>query len=184
MHRTKTSDRRPPVFGLAARYDSEERFLEAVNRTMEAGYRSFEIYSPFSIQGLRTIRGHRTGIQWVVFFGGVFGGLGGFIMQYIANVRAYQLNIGGRPFNSWPAFIPITFEMTILFAALAGFIGFLISCRLPEVYHPMFNVPGFDRVSIDAFFICITADDGKYDTELTRRFLEGTNADEVHPVNY
>jgi hypothetical protein len=181
MQQTKNNDA-PPAFCLVARYDSEERFLEAVNRVVNEGYTRFESYSPFPVQGLRTIHGHRTRIQWAVFFGGLLGGIGGYAMQYIANVNAYPLNIGGRPFNSWPAFIPITFEMTILFAALTGFAGFLIGCRLPEVYHPVFSVPDFGRASIDAFFLCILADDRKFDGERTRAFLEGTKPDGIYTL--
>jgi hypothetical protein len=103
-------------------------------------------------------------------------------MQYIANVRAYPLNIGGRPFNSWPAFIPITFEMTVLFAALTGFVAFLVSCRLPEVYHPVFEVPGFEHASLDGYFLCIKADDEKYNKDWTWLFLEGTGSIEVHEM--
>lgn len=178
----KKREGRPEIFGLAARYGSEETFLEAVRRTGEAGYARVEIYSPFSVMGLQAFRGYRTRLHWVVFGGGLFGGIGGFLMQYIANVRAYPLDIGGRPFNSWPAFIPITFEMTILFAALAGFAGFLFSCGLPQLYHPVFSVPGFERASLDHFFICIMADDPRFDGEQTRIFLEGTQADGVCTV--
>jgi hypothetical protein len=181
----KNIDHQPAVYGLAARYSSTAAFLKAVRQTAEAGYRRIETYSPFPVEGADRIAGCRkTRVHWAVFFGGLTGGLGGFFMQYIANVSAYPLNIGGRPFNSWPAFIPIAFELTILLGALSGFVAFLIGCRLPEVYHPIFNTPGFGRASSDGFFLCIQSCDSKFSIEQTRQFLEGTGSDEVHVVNY
>lgn len=172
----------PGIVGLAARYGREETFIAAVRAAVEAGYRRIECYSPFPVEGCE-VPGRGPGpLQWAVFLAGAAGGIGGFFMLYYANVLDYPLDIGGRPFNSWPAFIPIAFELTILLAALCGFAAFLLSCRLPRLHHPIFGVPGFERATMDAFFLCIAADDRRFDGERTRRFLEETGAESVHGV--
>ncbi len=171
------------IYGVSARYGSNEELLNGVRLTVAAGYRRFETYSPFPSPGMAQAARYRpTRIQWAVFFGGLAGGIGGFFMQYYAFVIAYPLDIGGRPFNSWPAFVPITFEMTILFAALSGFAALLLGCRLPQVYHPMFNVPGFDRATMDSFFLCIKATDDKFEETEAHLFLKRTNPHDQYTV--
>ncbi len=97
--------------------------------------------------------GHKwTAVPFIVLIGGICGGLGGYFMEWYSMAVDYPINIAGRPFNSWPAFIPITFELTILAAALAAIIGMLALNRLPQPHHPVFNVPGFERASTDRFF--------------------------------
>jgi hypothetical protein len=118
----------------------------------------------------------------VVFLCGLIGGIIGYAMQYWIHVIDYPLNIGGRPHHSGPFFIPVTFEMTILFAGISCFIGMLVANGLPLPYHPVFNVPGFARASQDRFFLCVLHDDPQYDAEATRRFLESTAPTEVSQV--
>jgi hypothetical protein len=171
------------AYCLAARYENIEKFSAAVKHAAEAGYSRVETFTPFQVEGVAELLKHdEKTLPWVIFFCGLIGGVSGFAMQYIAFVWEYPLNIGGRPFNSWPAFIPITFELTILFSVLSGFAGFLIFSRFPELHHPVFNTPGFERASSDSFFLCIMADDTNYDAGRTREFLQGTGPEEVNSV--
>jgi hypothetical protein len=173
----------PAIYGIAARYGDAQRLLRAARAAADAGYRRVETYTPFPVEGLdEALRLKPTRVQWAVFVGALAGGIGGFLMQYVANVRAYPLDIGGRPLNSWPAFIPISFELTILVAAIAGFLAFVFGCRLPEVHHPVFGMTGFERASTDAFFLCIRAADAQYDGEKTKVFLEGTDPDDIQTL--
>ncbi len=132
-----------------------------------------EAYSPFPIDELSGPASGRTAMPAIVFAGGCFGLVGGFFMQYYAAAIDYPLNIGGRPLNSWPSFIPVTFELTVLCAALAGLIGMLALNRLPMPYHPVFNVPEFGRASQDRFFLSIEAADPQFDPNVTWDFLAG-----------
>jgi hypothetical protein len=143
-----------------------------------------EAYTPYPVKGLSKAIGKL--LPWVpimVFFGGVFGAFAGFAMQYYAAAISYSINIGGRPLNSWPMFIPITFEMTVLFAALAGALGMLAINGLPQPYHPLFTVERFGLATQTRFFLCIESRDPKFDLEATRRFLEELNPREVTEVN-
>ena len=163
----------PSIHGLAAEFASHEGLLKAARAARDQGYTRMDAYTPFPIDGLpRALGRRRTLVPLVVLIGGILGGTGGYFMEWYANVVSYPLNIGGRPMHSWPSFIPITFELTVLCAALTAFFGSLAMNRLPQPYHPIFHVPNFERASIDRFFLCIEARDAKFDLVATRRFLE------------
>lgn len=161
------------IHGMLAEFDSPEAVLEAATRTSEAGYRQVEAYTPFPVHGLTDALGQSpTRVPVVAFFFGILGALLGFGMCWYANVVSYPWNIGGRPPNSWPAYIPITFEVMVLCASFGAVLSMLGLNGLPQPYHPVFNAPIFERASRDRFFICIEAKDPKYESQQTRSFLE------------
>jgi len=171
------------LYGVLAEFDTPGELLAATRRAHEAGYRQMDAYTPFPIEGLAEALGfHRTRLPLIVLLGGIVGGIGGYLMQYWIAAIDYPLNIGGRPLHSWPAFIPVTFELTILGAAIAAVLGMLILNGLPMPYHPLFHVPRFALVTRNCFFLCIEARDPKFDREETRRFLASVKAREVSDV--
>jgi len=171
------------LYGVLAEFDTPDELLAATRRAHEAGYRQMDAYTPFPIEGLAEALGfHRTRLPLIVLLGGIVGGIGGYLMQYWIAAIDYPLNIGGRPLHSWPAFIPVTFELTILGAAIAAVLGMLILNGLPMPYHPLFHVPRFALVTRNCFFLCIEARDPKFDCEETRRFLASVKAREVSDV--
>jgi hypothetical protein len=172
------------VYGMMAEFEDPEQLLEAANRAYSAGYRNMDAYTPMPIDGLAEAVGFRRNwVSTIVLVGGLCGCIGGFGLLYWISVIAYPHNVGGRPFNSWPAYIPITFECTVLLAALSSVVGMLALNKLPMPYHPVFNVESFaKRASIDRFFLCIEASDPKFDRMQTRAFLEGLNPEEVAEV--
>ncbi|MGH7404658.1 MAG: DUF3341 domain-containing protein [Candidatus Methylomirabilales bacterium] len=173
----------PPLYGLLAQFDTPGVLLAAAQRTRAAGYRRMDAYTPFPVAGLADAIGfHRTRLPLIVLIGGIIGCIGGFYLQYWIAAIDYPINVGGRPLNSWPAFIPVTFELTVLVAALAAVIGMLALNGLPMPYHPVFNVPRFRLATRNEFFLCVEASDPLFDPEATRRFLESLGAREVYDV--
>lgn len=168
---------RSPIYGLMAEFLTPDAVLEATRRAYDRGYRRMDAYSPIPVEGLDEALGfRRSRMTTVVLIGGVIGAVGGYFMQWYTAVIDYPYNIGGRPFDSWPAFIPITFETTVLCAALAAVLGMLGLNGLPRPHHPVFNVPAFALASRSRFFLCLESIDPLFDREATRRFLE-----ELHP---
>jgi hypothetical protein len=175
--------RRKDIYGLLAEFETPEQLLEAAHRTRDAGYQRIDAFTPMPIEGLAEAVGfEHTILPAVVFVGGLIGGLAGFFMCWYANVLSYPWNIGGRPHNSWPFWIPITFELTILGAALAAVFGMLAMNGLPTPYHPVFNVSRFALASKDRFFLCVKARDAKFHLTKTKAFLESLKAQGVFEI--
>ena len=173
----------PDCYGLVAEFNGPSELTAAAERTYAAGYRRIDAFSPFPIEGLAEALGsRRTWVAPLVLLGGLLGGGAGYLMQYYLSAIDYPLNIGGRPLNSWPAFIPVTFEMTILGAGLFAVFGMLALNGLPMPYHPLFNVARFAGVTRDRFFLLIEARDAHFDLEQTRRFLASLGAAVVSEV--
>ena len=165
--------RRVGLYGLLAEFDDPNELVHAVRVTVEAGYAGVDAFTPFPIEAVADALGeHRNRLPLLVLIGGLSGGIAGYLLQWWTSAIDYPLNIGGRPFHSWPAFVPVTFECTILGAALAAVLGKLALNGLPMPYHPLFNVPRFALSSRDRFFLCIKATDPLFDRDGTRRFLE------------
>ena len=163
----------PALYGLIAEFRDDKALLDAVRRTRADGYRRIEAYAPFSVEGLsEALEFKRDRVPLITLLGGIAGGAGIYLLQWYSAVIDYPINSGGRPLNSWPAFIVPTFEMTVLGAALAAFFGMLILNGLPRLYHPIFNAPGFDLASRNRFFLCIEARDPRFELQRTRAFLE------------
>ena len=171
-------DHRSHTYGVVAEFETAEQLIQAAERTRSAGYRRFEAYAPFPVEGLSEAMAlKRNAVPLITLIGGLAGGLGGFFFQYWVSAMAYPLNIGGRPYNSWPAFIPVTFELTVLGAALSAVFGMLALNGLPRPHHPLFNVHRFSKhATSDRFFLCIEARDPKFNLSESARFLQGLHA--------
>jgi hypothetical protein len=164
-----------------ARYDSAEKLVAAARGARAAGFREPEAYSPFPVEGLHEVlRLRDRRLPAAVFLGGLGGGIFGYLMQFYISVKAYPLNVGGKPLNSWPAFIPVTFELTVLGAALAAVLCVIVLNGLPKPYHPVFHHPSFERATLDRFFLCLRC--GEKSESETRRFFEQTGAEEIYEV--
>ena len=176
---------RPAIYGVMAEFDDPTAVVAATRRAYEEGYRRMDAYSPYPIEALSEAVGpHKERLPLIVLIGGIAGMLGGFGMQYYVAVMNYPLNVGGKPLFSWPAFIPITFETTVLGAAMAAIFGMLALNGLPEPYHPVFNAPNFALATRDRFFLVIESRDPKFDREATTNFLRGLGAQEVADVEH
>ena len=175
--------KRPPIHGLMAEFDSPTELVLAARRAHDQGYRKMDAYTPFPIEELSDAIGFRhTRLPLVVLIGGIVGCLGGYGLQYWVSAIDYPLNVGGRPYNSWPSFIPVTFETTVLVAALSAVLGMLALNGLPMPYHPVFNVKSFALASKDKFFLCIEAEDPLYDRAATEHFLKTLRPREIAEV--
>ena len=175
-----------PVYGLMAEYRSPQALLDAILRTKGEGYTAIDAFTPYPVEAVsEEIENHKKSkVSLVVLLGGLTGAAVGFGLQWWTAAVDYPLNIGGRPLLSWPAFIPVTFELTILFAAFSAVVGMFLLNRLPQPYHPVFNVPAFDRALQDRCFLLIESRDPKFDLEVTRSFLEELKPREVHDVDW
>ena len=173
----------PRLYGILAEFDSPTELTHAAHEAFEAGYRRMDGYSPFPIEELPHALGKpKTRMAYIVLAGGLIGCFGGYLLQYWASTIAYPLNIGGRPFHSWPSFIPVTFECTILGASLAGVFGMLAVNGLPRPHHPLCSMPRFGLATRDRFFLCIEARDRKFDRQATAQFLAGLHAHDIVEV--
>jgi hypothetical protein len=173
----------PSIYGLLAEFNQAETLVAAARQTYDAGYRQMDAYSPFPIEELNEAMhlGH-TRLPILVLGGGLFGGGGALLLQYWTAAINYPFDVGGRPLFSWPSFVPVTFELTILGAAIFATLGMLALNGLPMPYHPLFNAPRFALATRDQFFICIEAKDPQFDREKTAAFLQGLGAREVTEV--
>jgi hypothetical protein len=174
---------RSHVYGVMGEFATPEELIHATKAVREAGYRRVDAYSPFPVEGLSEALGLRHNlVPTLTLLGGLLGGLGGFFFQYWAAAITYPINVGGRPLNSWPAFIPVTFELTVLGASLFSVFGMLALNKLPQPHHPVFNVDRFVRASSDRFFLCIEARDPKFQLQETARLLHSLHARHVNEV--
>jgi hypothetical protein len=175
---------RSHIYGVVAEFPTPHELIHAVEKTREAGYRRIEAYTPFPVEGLaEALELKRNNVPLITLIGGLTGGLGGFFFQYWVSVIAYPVNVGGRPLNSWPAFIPVTFELTVLGAALSAVFGMLALNGLPRPHHPLFNVHRFVKhATSDRFFLCIEARDPKFHLKESAHFLKGLNASHINEV--
>src|SRR5271167_2806145 len=175
--------KRTPVYGMMAEFDSAQALVDEAHHTHEAGYLKIDAYSPFPVEGLAEAMGfHKNRVPLVVLIGGLLGGLSAYALQYWVSAVSYPINVGGKPYHSWPAFIVVTFEMTILFAGISAVFGMLALNGLPMPYHPVFNVPRFAFATKDRFFLIVFSSDKKYDPAGTRKFLEALSPRSVSEV--
>jgi hypothetical protein len=173
----------PGIHGIMAEFESATQLVDAANRTREAGYVDVDAYSPIPVEELHHAIGFKaTKLPLAVLIGGLLGATGGFSLEYWISAIAYPINVGGKPFVSWPMFIPVTFECGILAAALTAVVGMFALNKLPQPYHPVFNNPRFAMASRNRFFLCIEATDGQFDLDRTRDFMQTLGAHEVTTV--
>jgi hypothetical protein len=172
-----------PLYGLVAEYDTSDALIRATNKAYDAGYRNMDAFAPFPVHGLPEALGFdEPRLPWMIFCGGCTGALTGFFFQYWVSASAYAHNVGGRPLLSWPAFIPVTFECTILFSALTAVFGMLALNKLPQPHHAVFDTPNFEKASQDGFFLALEATDPKFIEGEVRALLESTSAIRVTPI--
>jgi Alternative complex III, ActD subunit len=163
----------PSLYGLVAEFETPTELVNACKAAYAEGYREMDAYSPFPIEEASEAIGfHKSAVPLITLIGGILGGVSGFALQYWINVISYPLNIGGKPYDSWPAFIVPTFEMTILFAGVIGMFGMFALNGLPRPYHPLFHVEQFSKVTRNRFFLCVEAIDPKFDLAGTQEFMQ------------
>ncbi|MEM6702798.1 MAG: DUF3341 domain-containing protein [Acidobacteriota bacterium] len=178
------SNESPGIYGLMAMFEDPTTLVAATEKARDEGYSKMNCYTPYPVAGAWEAIGHETPVSKITLAGGLVGCIGGFSFITWTQTVAYPWNIAGRPTFSWPAFIPPTFETTILFAGLSAAIGMILINGLPQHYHPVFNVPSFKRASSDRYFLVIESEDEKFDREATEAFLQGFNPEEVSEVEY
>jgi hypothetical protein len=172
-----------PIYGVMAEFETPQQVLEATRRARRAGYTHMDAYTPYSVEGLSAELGlKRSRVPFIVLIAGLVGAATGFFMQYYSMAISYKLNAGGRPHNSWPVYIPIAFEVLVLIASFAAFLGMLFLNGLPRLYRPVFNVPRFARATQDRFFLCIEATDPHFERTATSQFLAALGPYEVVEV--
>jgi hypothetical protein len=171
------------LYGLLAQFGTAQALLHAVEKARAAGYVKMEAYSPYPIHGLSEALGfHKTKLPWIILGGGFVGALTGLVMQWSSASYFYPINVGGKAYFSWPAFVPITFECMILLAAFSAVLGMLGLNGLPQPYHPLFNSEAFAHASRDKFFLCVESHDPQFNVETTRAFLESLSPEEIDEV--
>src|SRR5690242_12552221 len=172
-----------PIYGLLAEFDDPGSLIKAAERTYQSGYRQMDTFSPYPVEGAwEAMEAHDHRLSKIVLGGGILGGCTGYGLQYWVHAITYPTNIAGKPLNSWPQFIPVTFELTILFASIAAVVGMIMLNGLPMPYHPVFNVPRFEHASRDRFFLLIESADPRFDRTRTFDLLKGLNASEINEV--
>jgi hypothetical protein len=172
-----------PVYGLMAEFETPTALVAAAKKVYAEGYRKIDTFSPYPVEeAWEAMEVHDRRLSLIVLFGGLLGMLAGYGLQYWVHVITYPTNIAGKPLNSWPQFIPVTFEMTILFAAISAVLGMIVLNGLPMPYHPVFNVPRFEHATRDRFFLLVESEDPKFDRRQTLEFLKGLNASEINEV--
>ncbi len=172
-----------PIYGMMAEFDTPSDLVAAARKTYDAGYKKIDAYSPFPVEELAEAIGfHHNGVPLVILIGGILGCLSGYLMQWWIATVSYPVNVGGRPYHSWPAFIVVTFELTILFSVLAAVFGMLALNGLPMPYHPVFNVPRFAFATKDRFFLIVFSSDPKYNPASTRDFLQSLGPRSISEV--
>jgi len=171
------------LYGLIAEFEHAEDVVEAARRVHNEGYRRVDAYTPFPVEGLSEALGfHDHWVPTIMLIGGVLGCLFGFGLLYYCMVISYPLNVGGQPIYGWPIYMPVTFECTVLFSALIGIVGMCVLNGLPLPYHPVFDAPRFELATSSRFFLCIEAEDPRFDRAETRRFMETLGAVQVSEV--
>jgi hypothetical protein len=167
------------IYGAIAQFDAPDALLAAAKKVSEAGYRHTEAYSSFPVHGVHeALRARKSRLAAAVLLGGIAGLIGGFMLQVWVSMTAYPHITSGKPYFSWPSFVPVIFECTILGAALTAFLGMIIRNGLPRPHHPVFDASTFDDATTDGFFICIEATDPRFDAERSLSFLQ-----ELNPVH-
>ncbi|HXB20292.1 MAG TPA: DUF3341 domain-containing protein [Candidatus Solibacter sp.] len=172
-----------PIYGLMAEFDTPTDLVHASKAAYEAGYRKMDSYTPYPLEeAAEAIGVHHNRVPLLTLCGAMLGMIGGYSLQYWVSAVNFPINVGGKPFHSWPAFVPVTFECAILGAALATVVGMIALNGLPQPYHPVFNSPNFARASRDRFFLCIESQDANFRLDETRRFLETFHPLEITEV--
>lgn len=177
------TESKPGLYGLMAEFSSAEALVDAIRAARKDGYRKMDAYSPLPVEEIHeALELPQTRLPRIVLTGGLIGCAVGFLLQCWVSMDAYPLNIGGKPLFSWPSFIPVAFECTIIGSAYSAVFAMLALNQLPMPYHPVFNAPNFDNASRDKFFLCIEAADSRFDRERTKQFLKSLQAQSVEEV--